>query len=131
MIKNILVMDDSPVVRSLVKRSLKMAGIVPERILEASNGHEGLGLLMTEPVDLMLMDLNMPEMTGYELIARIDPSPRLCGIPLVVISTERSEARLREILTRPSRRYLAKPFTPEGLKRAIGELFERVEEKVA
>lgn len=123
MIRNVLVMDDSAVMRSLVKRSLKMAGVVPERLFEASNGHEGLGVLMTEEVDLVLMDLNMPEMTGYEFVTRIDPSPRLGSTRLVVISTERSETRLREILSRPTRKYLAKPFTPEALKRAIEELF--------
>jgi two-component system chemotaxis response regulator CheY len=131
MIQNVLVMDDSPVIRNLVKRSLKMAGLTPTKIFEASNGHEGLGVLMTESVDLVLMDLNMPEMTGYEFVARIDPSPRLGGIPLVVISTERSEARLSELLTRPTRKYLPKPFTPESLKRAIAELFGEASGKVA
>ena len=123
MSKRILVTDDSPVARVVVQKSLKMAGLTSAEYLEAGNGHECLGVLMSKPVDLIMMDLNMPGMTGYELLPKLELNPRLRDIPTIIVSTERSEERLRQLLTLPTRKYLSKPFTPDRLRVVLQELF--------
>jgi two-component system chemotaxis response regulator CheY len=108
MSKRILVTDDSPVARFVVQKSLKMAGLTSAEYLEAG---------------LIMMDLNMPGMTGYELLPKLELNPRLRDIPTIIVSTERSEERLRQLLTLPTRKYLSKPFTPDRLRVVLQELF--------
>lgn len=118
----ILVMDDSAVTRSVIKKSLRLIGLGEVRIVEAADGLEGLAALNEGDVDLILMDLNMPRITGFQFLDAIEKKPPMADIPAVVISTERSAPRLEAILSRRNRRYLAKPFRPEQLKAVLDEL---------
>lgn len=98
MVKNILIVDDSLTARMMIRRCLEIAGLADAQFREASNGREALQLLRTEPADLILTDLNMPEMSGRVFIRHVKSSPRLTAIPLVVISSitnEREEEDLR------------------------------------
>jgi two-component system, chemotaxis family, chemotaxis protein CheY len=119
---NVLVMDDSRVARSMVRRSLSLIGFDFGEIFEAQNGFEGLGIVKSEKIGLMLIDLNMPEMSGFEFARLIDRSPTLASIPMVLISSERSETRLKALLEKENLRYVPKPFKPETLRDVLAEL---------
>ena len=86
---SVLVVDDSPMVRSLHAFMLESAGY---RVREAENGGDGLEQLLREPVDLLVTDINMPVMDGYELCRRVRALPEYRDLPILMISTE-SQAR--------------------------------------
>ena len=113
---NILVVDDSKTVRRMIAKALEVAGIPLNQVHQAENGREALAVLEEEWIDLVLTDINMPEMDGMELVRAMSEDPTLQGIPVVVISTEGSQERIDELKQRGIRGYLRKPFTPESIK---------------
>ncbi len=86
--KKILIVDDSSTMRKIVTRSLRQAGWEDCEILEAGDGQEALDLLATTPVDLILSDINMPNMDGMEFLRQKATIPAIQGIPVVMITTE-------------------------------------------
>ena len=116
---NILIVDDSAITRTIIKRALPLAGIELGEVHEAGSGCEALEMLQQGAFDLVLSDLNMPQMDGGALIAEMAASPNLSEIPVVVISTEGSKPRLQQILRPGVAGYLRKPFTPEQLRDTI------------
>jgi two-component system chemotaxis response regulator CheY len=116
---NILVVDDSTLTRKAIRRIIEMTGLEVGTILEAENGRKALELLGQGGVDLVLADLNMPEMGGIEMIYHMWGNERLRGIPVVVISTESSTTRIEGLIANGAKDYLHKPFTPEQMKRII------------
>lgn len=118
---NILVVDDSPVMRKIVLRVLRMSSLPVRHIFEASDGHDAWTLLQNHTdINLGVFDLNMPIMNGEELIARIRADATHRGLPIVVVSTEGSAKRVAR-LKRRGVRFLQKPFEPELLIQTIGE----------
>ncbi len=115
---NILVVDDSAVMRSMIIKTLKMCGIKLGEIYQAANGLEGLKQLDNNWVDLVLVDLNMPVMDGEQMIDRLRQNPLTKDLPVVVVSTESSQSRM-EILEKKSSGFVHKPFNPEVIKRII------------
>lgn len=115
---NVLVVDDSSVMRSMIIKTLRLSGVPLGEILEASNGKEGLDLLEENWVDLALVDINMPVMNGEEMIDRVRENPEMASLPVVVVSTESSETRI-ETLQKKGAKFVHKPFTPEALGRTI------------
>ena len=118
---NILIVDDSAVMRSMVIRTLKMSGLPLGSIHQASDGQEGLKVLDGNWVDLLLVDLNMPVMTGEEMIDRLRAQPETADLPILVISTEGSQTRIEAIRSKGAS-FIHKPFTPEDLGNTIREL---------
>ena len=116
---NILLVDDSKTTRAIQKKILGLAEIPLGEIFEAGNGLEALDVLSGNWIDLVLTDLNMPEMGGIELIELMKEDDSMASIPVVVISTEGSERRIEELMVKGIRSYLRKPFTPEELKGII------------
>ena len=116
---NILVVDDSETVRAIILKTLKMSGIALNSPLEASNGSEALALLKEQWVDLVLTDINMPEMGGVELIERMKDDEILKAIPVVVVSTEGSATRIEELKAKGVKAYIRKPFTPEQIREVV------------
>ena len=96
---SVLVVDDSAVMRRMVKRSLEMAGLPLSRVFEAANGVAALTLLVSHRIDLVLSDVNMPEMDGVELVRSMSRANATKGVPVVIVSTERSEPRIDELLS--------------------------------
>jgi two-component system chemotaxis response regulator CheY len=92
--------------------------------LEAANGSEALEVLRKEWVDLILTDINMPVMNGEELMRRLERDEALRSIPVLVVSTDGTSQRIQQMMTLGARRYLAKPFTPEGLREELERLLE-------
>ena len=115
-----LIIDDSSVMRKIVERSLRQAGIDLKQVLEAGNGAEALGVLRAEsPVDLILCDINMPVMDGLEFIKQLPTVENAKNVPVIMITTEGSESHVVQALSSGARGYIRKPFTPEQLKERV------------
>lgn len=119
---NILVVDDSETVRSIILKTLKLSGLELNEPLQASNGHEALAVLRDNWVDLVLTDINMPDMGGVELIEHMKQDDVLKTIPVVVVSTEGSATRIEELKEKGVRAYIRKPFTPEQIRGVLDEV---------
>ena len=118
---NILVVDDSSVMRTMIKRTLDMCDLGIGEIYEASNGQEGLDCLDQNWVDLVLIDINMPVMTGNEMIARMRDNPDHKETPVIVVSTEGSETVI-ERLEQQGIKFIHKPFSPETVREIMKEI---------
>jgi two-component system chemotaxis response regulator CheY len=111
-----LIVDDSSVMRKIIERSLRQAGIDLEKVVEAGNGAEALGILRANRVDLILCDINMPVMDGLEFVRQMATVENAKGVPVVMITTEGSESHVVEALSCGARGYIRKPFTPDQVK---------------
>ncbi len=121
MIARILVVEDSSAMRAFVRAALEDAGVVRD-VVEASSGFEALRLLPREAFELAIVDINMPDVNGLELIRFMRGSEAHKETPLLVISSEASERDRERGLTLGANAYLAKPFTPEALLSAVRSL---------
>lgn len=117
--KKILITDDSPATRSLLVSAIE--SLDGYSIVEATSGFEALRLLPREQVDLIITDINMPDINGLELISYVRNNPNYSSIPLFIISTEGGEKDLERGIALGADEYLVKPFSPEKLL----ELIER------
>ena len=118
---DLLIVDDSAVMRAMIRKVLSMTDLPIGSIHEAENGAEGLELLAQEHVDVALVDMNMPVMGGAEMIEAIHSDPGLAKLPIVVISTESSETRIAE-LEQKGVQFIHKPFSPEIIRDILTEL---------
>jgi len=116
---NVLIVDDSPVMRSFIRRVLDLSGLGIGHCLEAANGEEALILLNANWVDVVLTDINMPVMDGEELLRRMSGHDVLRSIPVVVVSTDRTECRIQKMLSLGAKEYVTKPFSPETLREKL------------
>jgi two-component system chemotaxis response regulator CheY len=114
-----LIVDDSSVMRKIVERSLRQAGISIAQVLEAGNGAEALALLQEGKVDIILCDINMPVMDGLEFVKQLPTVENAKGVPVVMITTEGSEAHVVQALSAGARGYIRKPFTPDQVKEHV------------
>jgi two-component system chemotaxis response regulator CheY len=114
-----LIVDDSSVMRKIVDRSLRQAGIEISQTFEAGNGAEALTVLQDTRVDLILCDINMPVMDGLEFIKQLPTVENAKGVPVVMITTEGSEAHVVQALACGARGYIRKPFTADQVKEHV------------
>jgi len=114
-----LIVDDSSVMRKIVERSLRQAGIDLTEVFQAGNGAEALVVLKESAVDLILCDINMPVMDGLEFIKLLPGIENAKNVPVVMITTEGSEAHVVQALSCGARGYIRKPFTPEQVKEHV------------
>jgi two-component system chemotaxis response regulator CheY len=112
----ILIVDDSSVMRKIVERSLRQAGLEISQVLEAANGAEALASVSENKVDLILSDINMPVMDGLEFVKQLAGVANAKGVPVVMITTEGSEGHVVQALSAGARGYIRKPFTPDQVK---------------
>jgi len=120
-----LIIDDSSVMRKIVERSLRQAGVELSKVLEAGNGAEALAVLGKESVDLILCDINMPVMDGLEFVKQLHTVENAKGVPVVMITTEGSEQHVVQALSAGARGYMRKPFTPDQVKEHVLPLVGR------
>lgn len=120
----VLIVDDSSVMRKIVERSLRQAGIGIGLVLEANNGLEALDLVRRNPLDLILTDINMPNMDGLEFVRHLQKIEAAKGVPVVMITTEGSQSAVVKALSLGARGYIRKPFTPAHIKEHLGALLE-------
>jgi two-component system chemotaxis response regulator CheY len=119
---NVLIVDDSPVLRAAIKKVVRLAGIAEDHIFEAGNGKEGLDVLDATWIDLVLLDLNMPVMNGEEFATELRRKPDLADVAVVVVSTEGNRERLERMKQLGVVETLHKPFEPEDLCHLISKV---------
>jgi two-component system chemotaxis response regulator CheY len=112
----VLIVDDSSVMRKIVERALRQAGLDLAKVLEAGSGREGLDVLSRSRVDLIVSDINMPNMDGLEFLRQIQSQSLAKGAPVVMITTESGEEHVREALAAGAQGYIRKPFTPDQVR---------------
>ncbi len=122
MSRTILIIDDSSTMRKIVSRSLRQAGIEAETLLEAGNGIEALESLAANKVDLILSDINMPEMDGLEFLRRKAADPAMAKIPVVMITTEAGTELVVEAKKLGAAGSIKKPFSPEQIEEIVSPL---------
>ncbi|MFA5074372.1 MAG: response regulator [Nitrospirota bacterium] len=115
--KNVLLVEDSKSIRSMMRVALERDK--DYFFVEAENGFEALKLLPTRKFDLIITDINMPDINGLELISYVKSNPLYAAIPLVIVSTEKSEEDKKRGLALGAVGYVGKPFTEEELKTVV------------
>lgn len=115
----ILLVDDSATTRAMLGKLLRLTGLELADVRGAANGREALDRLAEDEFDLVITDLHMPEMSGLELVERMDQTGLLAEVPVIVLSTEGSEERIDDLKRRGVRAYLRKPCTPEQVRETI------------
>lgn len=119
---NVLIVDDSSSMRAVIKRTIKVSGFNVGEYFEAGDGREALEILSNKWVDLVLSDINMPNMNGLELIAEMKKNELLSSIPVVLVTTEGSEKKIEESIRLGASKYIKKPFFPEDIKNMLRSL---------
>ena len=121
---DILVVDDSAAIRKILQRVLRQTGMAIRAIHEAGDGLEALELLKSQPVTLVLTDINMPKMDGIQLLAMIKATPAWKDIPVVMITTEGGETKVGEAVRLGAAGYVRKPFTADQIKEKLVGILE-------
>lgn len=114
--RNILIVDDSASMRQLVTFALKDAGYEPAA---AANGREALQMAQKSQFDMVVTDLNMPEIDGIELIRKLREQPSYKFTPIIMLTTESQESKKLEGKSAGASGWIVKPFTPEQLVAVI------------
>jgi two-component system chemotaxis response regulator CheY len=120
--KSVLIVDDSNTMRKIVARSLRQAGIDFDPILEAADGQEALNVLADNKVDIVLSDINMPNMNGLEFLKAKSEDDAIKDIPVVMISTETGDDIIGEAKSYGAKGAVKKPFTPDLINDTLGPL---------
>jgi two-component system, chemotaxis family, chemotaxis protein CheY len=120
---DILIVDDSPAIRKILQRVLRQAEIPIGAIYEAGDGKEALEVLKTQSVGLILSDINMPNMNGLELLSQLKADEASKNLPVVMVSTEGSQAKVLEAVQLGAAGYVRKPFNAEQIKEKLAQFF--------
>lgn len=119
---NVLIVDDSEIVRAVIRKSLDLANVPVQQVYQAGNGQEALDVLRREWVDLVFADINMPVMGGVEMVEEMSRDGMLATVPVVIVSTEGSATRIGDLKTKGVRAYLRKPFKPEEIRGVVEQV---------
>jgi two-component system chemotaxis response regulator CheY len=122
-VPHILIVEDSPTMRALLGSMLEQLD-GPVKVSEAASGFEALRALPRDRYDLILTDINMPDINGLELVSFVKKSEAYRSIPLVIVSTEGSERDRERGLELGADAYLVKPFEPEDLCAVVRDLLD-------
>jgi len=119
---NILVVDDSTAIRKILIRVLRQTALAIGEIFEARDGLEALEVVRNNPLNLVLSDINMPNLDGLGLLAQLKNAEASRHLPVVMITTEGSEEKVSQAIRLGSAAYIRKPFTAEQIQEKIGAL---------
>ena len=120
---DILIVDDSAAIRKILQRVIRQAEIPIANVIEAGDGKEALEALKTNTVGLILSDINMPNMDGIEMLRNIKANDAWKSVPVVMVSTEGSQAKVLEAVQLGAAAYVRKPFNIEQIKEKLVPLF--------
>ena len=120
--KNVLIVEDSKAIRSMMRVSLEEMGEF--FAVEAGNGFEALKTLPTRRFNLIITDINMPDINGLELISFVKSNAAYKDIPLIIVSTEKSEEDKKRGIALVAAGYVVKPFKKEDLMAAVNKVLE-------
>ena len=124
---NVLIVDDSSSMRAVIKKIVKISGFRVGECWEAGDGKEAVNVLSNQWVDLVLTDINMPNMNGLELVKAMKEDELLKSIPVVIVTTEGSEKRVQEFMSLGASGYIKKPFQPEDIKAILSSIMGETE----
>jgi two-component system chemotaxis response regulator CheY len=119
---NILIVDDSAMMRTMIKRAIGLLDDPVGTVFEAANGEEAMAVLETQEVQAVFTDINMPVMTGTELLERINEREEWQQIVRVIISTDGSRSRRDEAEDLKVKLYVEKPLRPDVLRDVLTEI---------
>lgn len=122
--KRIIIADDSETARMFIKRCLQIIGLGDVEIIEVEHGKEALAVAKSQEVDLLLTDLNMPVMDGETLVKWVKASPKLCDLPVIVITSAGNPAKEAHLLELGAHRVLNKPVSPPVMMDALADFIE-------
>jgi two-component system chemotaxis response regulator CheY len=105
--------------RSVIRRVIQLSGFEVEEFLDAADGGQALCLLQNEAVDVVLTDINMPNVTGEQLLRSMQEDDTLRAKPVIVVSTDSTEVRIQRMLELGAKGYITKPFFPEALRQEL------------
>jgi len=125
-VHHILIVEDSSTMRALLTSALEDLDVAV-KVTEAESGFEALRLLPRESFDLIVTDINMPDINGLELVSFVRNNTAYQEIPLIIVSTEGSERDRDKGVGLGADAYLVKPFEPEALRDVVRELLTRTE----
>jgi len=119
MAKTLMIVDDSATMRKIIMRTVRMSGLEFDRIEEAGNGIEALEKLNGGAVDIILCDINMPEMSGTDLVKMVRQNPACNNTKIVMVSTESSQELIDSVIADGANGFICKPFTPEKFQEKV------------
>ena len=120
----VLITDDSKTVRKVISKTLEMSGIEVSELYEARTGRDAMAVVEQHTVDLMSLDLHMPDMDGGETVEMLAEMDRLDDIVVIMVSSDRSKERIQELLGQGVRAFIVKPFRPADIKNAVDALLQ-------
>ena len=116
---NILIVDDSSVMRKIIRRNVRLTGMQMKQEFEAGDGIEALRILTNHTVDLIFSDVNMPNMDGVSFVKQVRTKSDNMNVKIIMISTEASLDIVNEAISAGANDYIVKPFTPDQLNQKI------------
>jgi two-component system, chemotaxis family, chemotaxis protein CheY len=116
---SLMIVDDSATMRKIIMRTVRMSGLKFDRVEEAGNGIEALVKLGTGPVDVILCDVNMPEMGGLELVKKVRELGTCATTKIIIVSTESSQELVGQAIANGANGHITKPFTPEQFQEKL------------
>lgn len=122
MSRKILLVDDAATARMFIRRCFEVIGLWDATFLEASDGKEGLKVAKENDVDLIVTDLNMPNMDGTSFVRRAKGSPKLHEVPIIVITSLKNEAKEKELIDMGVLAVLSKPIAPPSISDVLEQL---------
>ncbi len=119
MAKSLMIVDDSATMRKIIIRTMRMSGLDFDQTIEAGNGAEALEKLKASPVDIVLCDINMPEMGGMEMVKKVREIDACKNTKIIMVSTESSQEVIDGMIADGANGYITKPFTPEKFQEKL------------
>ena len=116
---NVLIVDDSSSMRSVIKKTLEISGFDIGRIFEAGNGREALDVLDKQWADIILTDIHMPDMDGISFLKELQKNELLSSTRVVVVTTDSRKERIDDLMDLGVKALIQKPFRPEQIKKIL------------
>jgi two-component system chemotaxis response regulator CheY len=123
MSKTVLIADGSTVMRRIIERSLHLAGLELQQVVEAANGNEALAAIEQHHPDIVLAEIKLEEVSGLDLLRRLRESEETRTLPFIFISSQAGESQVAEALSLGAQGFIRKPFTADQIKDYIAPLF--------
>ena len=119
---NVLIVDDSSAMRAVIKKIVTISGFQMDQCLQAANGREAMEVLADNWVDVIISDINMPEVNGLELLDLLKKNETLKEIPVIMITTEGSSERMQEAFNRGAKGFIKQPFLPDDIRKVLHQV---------
>lgn len=116
---NCLIVDDSRIMRNIIKNSIINEGLKEFEFLEASDGREALAIIQSNKIDVLLLDWNMPNLNGLELVKKLRKDPRYSALPIIMITSEAAKYNVIEAVKEGVSDYLLKPVSDRTISEKL------------